>query len=64
MYIALGIFTIGLTIVGFHRRNNRRFHKENAIRADLGLPELTRSQYDMTVVEKSEEFRSNVNFHM
>ena len=64
MYIGLGIFAIAFTFIGFRKRNNRRFHKENSIRADLGLPELTRSQFEMTVVEKSEDFRSNINFHM
>lgn len=64
MYIGIGVLAGAFIWVGLRRRGNRRFREENKAREALGLPELTRSQFEMTVVEKSEDFRSNVNFHM
>ena len=48
----------------YNRRQGRLLGEENGVRARLGLPALTRSQFEIQVVEKSAEFRGNVNQHM
>ncbi len=48
----------------FNRRQDRLLREENEIRERLGLPQLTPSQFSITVVEKSAEYGSNINQHM
>ena len=56
--------TLGLLGYWYHRRRGRLLSEENVVRVRLGLPALTRSQFEMQVVEKSAEFRANINQHM
>lgn len=56
--------TLGLLGYWYHRRQGRLLREENVARVGLGLPVLTRSQFEMQVVEKSAEFRANINQHM
>jgi|GEM_PF-7050742 len=64
--ITTAIITICIIgIVAWNRRHsNQRFLAENEARERLGLPQLTRDQFGPTFVEKSAEFRSNINQHM
>ena len=66
IYLAVLIVIAIILILPFwmDRRQRKRLHAENEIRARLELPPLTRDQFSITVVEKSAEFRANINQHM
>ena len=49
---------------GLNHRQQRLLREENMVRDRLGLPPLTRTQFEIQVVEKSADFRSNINQHM
>ena len=62
--IISGLIFLLLTYWLAKRREEQKRLAENEVRASLGLPPLTRGQFGLEVVEKSADFRSNINQHM
>ncbi len=58
------IVTPVLFVVWYTRRRERLREAENEIRDSLGLPRLTRSQFDIEVEEPSRENGMRINQHM
>ncbi|MGB1253857.1 MAG: hypothetical protein ACPG8W_24830 [Candidatus Promineifilaceae bacterium] len=58
------IVIVGVLGLLHYRRQSRLWRAENEVRTKLALPLLTRRQFGMKVVEKSAEFRANINQHM
>ncbi|MEM7342715.1 MAG: hypothetical protein AAF485_00600 [Chloroflexota bacterium] len=63
-YLVGGAGLVLLLSFIIRKYNTYKFHQENALRETLGLPPLTRHQYDIDIPENARNTYRGVNFHM
>ena len=63
-WIFIAVVVLYLLMIIFRRRRYQMLVQENEIRANLNLPPLIDSEFEVKPVEKSADYRGKINQHM